>query len=222
MTDMLASRYPDAQVYGVDLAPVSEDNHKNKSNLEYVQGDIRELIGVDPRFEPGTFDYVFQRFFVCVSLGDWPKFVASIARLVKPGGWLEFQEPSMQMKSSTGEPLMDPTWWYQQYKMDATEIGTDPEIGDHLFDIFNSTPLLENVKQSVYPFAPIPSDEKPALYALEQQIPQLFAVLTQKVCGDKRGLEAAEKISNGMTEMWKKGFQPGDHFDCVAVIGQKR
>lgn len=222
MTDLLASKYPDAQVYGVDLAAVSESSHKSRSNVEYVQGDIRELIGADPRFEPGTFDYVFQRLLICVNLGDWPKYVASIARLVKPGGWLELQEPSMQLKSSTGDRLLDKMSWYQQYHKDATALGTDPEVGDHFYNIFESTPMLENVKQRVYPFNPVPSKDKPEVYALEQQIPQLFALLTQKVCGEQRGKEEAERITNEMKATWERGFQPGDHFDFFAVVGQKK
>lgn len=222
MTHLLASKYPEAQVYGVDLALVQSDSHKNIQNVEYVQGDIRELIGVDPRFETGTFDYIFQRLFIFVSLKDWSNYVATIARLLKPGGWMEFQEPSMRLRSSAEEPFGDSMWWYSKFKVDTDEMGMDVEIGDHLYDIFQSEPILENVEQSIYPFNAVPEEARPELHALQKQIPQLFALMTRKVCGEKRGEEEAEKISNDMKSTWEKGFEKGVHFNNFAVTGQRK
>lgn len=222
MTDLLGTTFAEAHVYGVDLAPVPESKHNNVENVEYVQGDIRELIGVDPRFEPGSFDYIFQRLFVCVGLNDWPKYVEQIASLAKPGGWLEFHEVSMQLRGPAEEPLAESMSWFQELKVDATEVGMDIELGDHIREIFESTPILENVEQSVYPFAPAPEEDKPRLYALQQQIPQLFAVITQKVSGSRRGKAEAERISNDMKSTWERGFEPGTHFQLVAVTGQKK
>lgn len=222
MTDLLGTTFPDAQVYGVDLAPVPESRHRNVKNVEYVQGDIRELIGVDPRFEPGNFDYIFQRFFVCVGLKDWPRYVEQVASLAKSGGWLEFHEVSMQLRGPAEEPVANSMSWFQELKADAMEVEMDLELGDHICDIFKSTPVLENVEQSVYPFAPAPEADKPRLLALQQQIPQLFAVITKKVCGAKRGEAEAERISNDMKSTWERGFEPGTHFQVVAVTGQKK
>lgn len=67
MTYLLARTYPSAQVTGVEFSAVPDGRYTKLENIEYVQADIRDLVKhdeKDPRFKPGSFDYVFERLLI--------------------------------------------------------------------------------------------------------------------------------------------------------------
>ena len=102
ITNLLALIYPEAQVIGIDIAPVPESRHEKRVNVEYIQGDIREVLGQDPRLQVGSFDYIFQRLLI-YGMTEWDKYIASIIGLLKPGGWLELHEACSQLYSEHGD-----------------------------------------------------------------------------------------------------------------------
>ena len=122
MTNLLGAAFPEATVIGIDIAPVPELRHGKRSNVEYVQGDIRELMEEDPRFKPGSFDYIFQRLLL-FGMTKWPEYVSTVAALLKPGGWLEAQEATCQMRSQTEQNISDTWWHYPRWRQSATELG---------------------------------------------------------------------------------------------------
>lgn len=67
MTVLFGSMFPDAEVYGVDLAEVSSTEAK-PDNVAFIRGDIRELIGPGIKypgiFQADSFDYVYSRAFL--------------------------------------------------------------------------------------------------------------------------------------------------------------
>jgi trans-aconitate methyltransferase len=86
VTHDIASQFPGAQVYGLDLSPVPNVREK-LNNIEYVQADFNKLTDAnspDARFRPGTFDYVFSRLLI-LGMTDWKGYVQRCAALVKPG-----------------------------------------------------------------------------------------------------------------------------------------
>jgi ubiquinone/menaquinone biosynthesis C-methylase UbiE len=86
VTHELSSKYPNAQVYGIDLTPVPSLRTKLK-NTEYIEGDVFKLAdnkNPDPRFEVASFDYIFSRFLV-MGMTEWKKYVELCASLTAPG-----------------------------------------------------------------------------------------------------------------------------------------
>jgi trans-aconitate methyltransferase len=86
VTHDIASQFPSAQVYGLDLSPVPSVREKLK-NIEYMQGNFVELTDAknpDTRFRPGSFDYVFSRLLI-MGMTDWKGYVRRCAALVRPG-----------------------------------------------------------------------------------------------------------------------------------------
>src|SRR4051812_7315858 len=72
VTHRIASTFPKAQVYGLDLSPVPNIREKLQ-NIEYVQGNFNDITGPngsDARFEKGSFDYIFARLLV-LGMTDW-------------------------------------------------------------------------------------------------------------------------------------------------------
>ena len=82
----LSARFPNAQVYGIDLTPVPIVREK-LPNTEYIEGDLLEAADSedpDPRFRPASFDYIFSRLLI-MGMTDWRKYVNTCVSLTAPG-----------------------------------------------------------------------------------------------------------------------------------------
>jgi trans-aconitate methyltransferase len=86
VTHEIASQFPNAQVYGLDLSPVPNIREK-LPNIEYVEANIVDIATPDEpdaRFKQASFDYIFSRFLV-VGMTEWEKYIAQCVALAKPG-----------------------------------------------------------------------------------------------------------------------------------------
>jgi trans-aconitate methyltransferase len=86
VTNEIATTFPRARVYGLDLSPVPNVREK-LPNIEYVQGNVMELSDSktrDPRFENGSFDLIFSRLLIA-GMTDWKGYVERCVALTKPG-----------------------------------------------------------------------------------------------------------------------------------------
>ena len=76
---MLARRFPDAQVVGVDISDVMVRAALAKRSADLTDRvDFAVVDGASLPYEPGTFDLVTQ----C----NMPPFIAEVARVLRPGG----------------------------------------------------------------------------------------------------------------------------------------
>lgn len=82
-TNEIATIYPEAKVFGIDLSPVPALRPK-LGNIEYLKGDITELAGTDERLTEESFDYVFSRFLMR-GITDWKNYIDLCISLAKPG-----------------------------------------------------------------------------------------------------------------------------------------
>ena len=98
MTVLFGSVFPDAEVYGVDLAEVPSTEAK-PDNVTIIQGDIQEPIGPDTThpeiFQADSFNYICSRA-ISWGLVDWPSYLQSVYRILAPGGMYEIQEHSQK------------------------------------------------------------------------------------------------------------------------------
>jgi SAM-dependent methyltransferase len=81
----MADAFPEARVVGIDvLAPTQPPK-----TYEFVRQDIVKGLP----FSDGEFDYVHQRLLeLALSLDTWTTVVADLARVTKPGGYVELME----------------------------------------------------------------------------------------------------------------------------------
>lgn len=92
MCHLLAQRFPEAKIYGVDPSPPAAGFHTQLENVEFIQSKYEDLLSAgDARLELGSFDYIFVRMAVCW-VQDWAAHVTSIKSLLKAGGWAELQD----------------------------------------------------------------------------------------------------------------------------------
>ncbi|KAF2015765.1 S-adenosyl-L-methionine-dependent methyltransferase [Aaosphaeria arxii CBS 175.79] len=179
LTHAMASEFPAAQIYGVDLSPVPELRPK-LPNIEYVIENIATLTdppNPDDRFKPASFDYVFSRLLI-MGLTDWKGHLQRCVSMVKPGGWVEFHDlenvvhrvpddvttPTLlaphdltlaQVKSKShpaDQYLNDPAWNVTFQKL-LRRKGLDPLIGWRLPQMFADAGLVDiKVRRYMYPW----------------------------------------------------------------------
>lgn len=81
VTHEMGSTFPDAQVFGADLSPVTQVRQK-LPNIQYVQDNIMDID--DARFEKSSFDLVFSRLLV-LGMSYWRAYIERCVSLTKPG-----------------------------------------------------------------------------------------------------------------------------------------
>jgi SAM-dependent methyltransferase len=91
----IARQFPAASVFGLDLEPprpLSSAESATSSpppNYHFVQGNVLQGL---PFFDD-TFDFTHQRMLVvAIPAQDWPRVVQELARVTRPGGWIELLE----------------------------------------------------------------------------------------------------------------------------------
>lgn len=220
---MLSKLYPEAQIIGVDIAPVPPMRHgEQPSNVTFIQGNIRDLIDTkDPLFTPGSYDYVYERLLI-LGITDWPGHISAISSLVKPGGWLECHEFTWMLYSASGDRLFDSEPFFLKIKEDAEAIGLNVEIGAELSNTFRSVDGFGEIKEAVYECSPRPRPERPELDGLERQILGLFQLLVGKMCGPRRSPEEIAKINEQVNKMWSSGLDGSERYRMHVVFGQKK
>lgn len=223
MTVILARLFPQAEVIGVDIAPVPSNRHGPvPSNITYIQGDIRQLIASgNPNFQPASFDYVFERLLI-MAITDWPAHISAISNLVRPGGWLECHEFSWTMFSSAGEdrPFGSSTF-FNAMREDTKAIGVNIDVGEGLAGTFRSVGGLGEVREVIYECRPREQAERPELRALEGQIRGLFKFILEKICTGRRSQEEIAKLNEEVDETWESKLDGTERHRMFVVFGRK-
>lgn len=223
MTVILAKLYPQAEVIGIDIAPVPQNRHgQTPSNVTYVQGDVRELIkSKDSKFQPGSFDYIFERLLI-LGITDWPGHISAISSLLKPSGWLECHEFAWRIYAASGAPLLQDKEAFKAVEAGGKEIGLNLQIGSELADTFRSTGNFGEVKEVVYGCSPKERADRPELIGLERQILGLFQLMIRKMCGGRRSEEDIERFQREIAETWEKELDGSERYRMFVVTGQKK
>jgi trans-aconitate methyltransferase len=110
----LASKFPAAQVYGIDLSSMPEEHANRPANLEYIQGDVMKLLSGagDARLNKGNVDYSFHRLLLC-GMAKWPEYVKTVASSVCSGGWVEMHEWNWQIMED-GKNVSEEWPWQEE------------------------------------------------------------------------------------------------------------
>ncbi|KAK5005635.1 hypothetical protein LTR28_007470 [Elasticomyces elasticus] len=89
-----ADQHPSCQVLGIDLSP-GQPNFV-PPNLKFIIDDAEDLWIYDQKF-----DFIHSRM-MAGSIADFPKLITSAYENLAPGGWLEFQDYGLPVKSADG------------------------------------------------------------------------------------------------------------------------
>lgn len=223
LTLLLAQRFPDAEVVGVDIAPVPIMNN-SPPNVHFIQSDIKEFARhKDGAFNGDGFDYIFSRL-LFMGIIDWPAHIALLVSLLSHDGWIELQELDLTAFAIDGKTVVSEKWLYWSViKEDLNATGLDMDAGRHLRGYLSQNPQLHNITQVMYrsPMAQHPEVPEGAAmveYVRRSMIP-MFAELLQKVSGPKRGKEETRAIMTDLKET-TADIAEGTHVRFFVVFAQ--
>ncbi|KAI9665671.1 MAG: hypothetical protein M1821_003605 [Bathelium mastoideum] len=147
VTTDIARAYPSAKVFGVDISLQTASSEK-PPNVEYIEGNIFQLVEHDERFKPGSFDFVFHRLLIC-GITNWQRYMNAVAPLLKPGAFCEFHDYEWQHYSECDEPIWSDWKMMKAYKAVAKQKGYDLHIGSTIADYARASGLTI-IKQRMY------------------------------------------------------------------------
>ena len=111
----LAATFPNARVVGVDLVPSAVDEAQvlgqgldiRPPNYSFTTGNV--LQGLP--FPDSAFDFVHQRLLITAIPKDrWPDVIHELARVTRPGGWVELAECGVPERGGPGYMGMWGSW----------------------------------------------------------------------------------------------------------------
>jgi ubiquinone/menaquinone biosynthesis C-methylase UbiE len=122
----VAKSLPTSRVVGLDRGSLRAFPYHDPSNFLMVIGDFLE--GPLP-FAEMSFDYVHQRFLSpLVPTSRWPRLIADLARVARPGGWIEVVEYGSAYANAGPNTQQMLDWW----KKTTTKQGGDLTLRQHL------------------------------------------------------------------------------------------
>jgi SAM-dependent methyltransferase len=99
----MCEEFPRATVIGIDLV---SSKPGPPPGYRFVKGNV--LQGVP--FAAGSFDFVHQRLLISgIPVRSWPQLVDDLARVTRPGGWVELDEgaPGMEPEGPATQRLFE-------------------------------------------------------------------------------------------------------------------
>ena len=166
--------FPSAQIYGVDLSPVP--TRCKPRNVDFVEGDIRQLVGTGECFSAGSTDYVFSRLLI-LGMTDWQGYLNDVASLLQSGGWAEMQEYDLDWYLHGS--LCSTSWsWLSAIRKQAAHKGWDYSCGSNIKTYMERAGLVD-VQQTVYrvPMGPWLATETPETRRIGEHAAKEYGML---------------------------------------------
>lgn len=135
MTVLLANHFPNATVYGVDLSPVpeaikAEARHSGR-RVEFIQGNIDNLIDQHLALGSGTVDFILHRFLAAALPSYLDYLRETVFPLLRPGGQVEMRDVTgaqfyhSDLKVAGSATCVSRDWyWFSGYKEAMQRRGT--------------------------------------------------------------------------------------------------
>ena len=171
-TDLLprefADKYPSAEVIGTDLSPIQPQWVPTNCRFELHDAQTRW------HYPDNYFDFVHVR---CLmgSIKDWPALYSEIFRCLKPGGWFEHLDYSIDIASDDGSIRPGSAWdgWGKFFQDAGEKMGqTYRIIEDGRFVQWQRDTGFQNIDSHYFklPFGGWPADRKWKQVGLYNQV----------------------------------------------------
>lgn len=141
-----ALEWPGANVIGLDIVPPPIDEGASRQdirpqNYAFVPGNVLERLP----FPDASFDYVHQRMLVgAIPRDRWPEVVRELARVTRPGGWIELVEAGSAVGGGPALEALN-TWGITA----AAKRGIDIAMGARIAELLYQTGLASVQQREV-------------------------------------------------------------------------
>jgi ubiquinone/menaquinone biosynthesis C-methylase UbiE len=131
ITRRLAAMYPQAELLGIDILEATLDRARAGGDaagrIRYAVGDAFALDSADAAFDLVVCRHMSQ------AVPDFPRVLAEIARVLRPGGWLHLlSEDYGMLHFPATDPAFDPDrFWNANAIAFLRGIGCDGRVGRH-------------------------------------------------------------------------------------------
>ena len=131
----MAQFFPQANVIGVDVVQPTVDEQSDRTgyelrpeNYSYVTGSVLDGLPFGDR----TFEYVHQRLlFLAIPADRWPAVARELARVTRPGGWVELVESGLLTNAGPETERLE-GWGNALGRGRNVDMRVTPEIGQFL------------------------------------------------------------------------------------------
>lgn len=217
----LGNRYPSAQIYGVDLSQVPLAI--TPSNVEYIVGDVRQLLKHDERFAHGSADFVFSRLLV-LGMTNWPDYVRDMASLVRAGGWVEIQDISLHVYLN-GSRCSDDWEWWEAICRAAQQKKWDLDCGRNVKYYMQQAGLVDiSVKEYKIPFGTWQARQRPETKRIGGHAAREYGVTYYHAIPKMlQGMGYSEEKIEGFRKACIEdlGSQEGKYFRFFVTLGRR-
>lgn len=130
ITRRLAQRYPQAQLFGVDildanLARARRDTVDGSDRISYQPGDAYALTFPDAHFDLVVCRHMSQ------AVPEFPRVLKELGRVLKPGGWLHLLTEDYGMLHMATPGFDSDLFWNQHALTYLRRMNCDAHIGRH-------------------------------------------------------------------------------------------
>lgn len=140
----MAALFPHSNVLGMDITPPSTESAPGAGvpdNYAFTPGNILEGL----KFADSSFDYVHMRLLLfAIPEARWPDVVRELARVTRPGGWIELVETGPQQR---GGPAMDQiVEWITQA---SVKRGINPMLGPNIGAFLSASGMTNVIARAI-------------------------------------------------------------------------
>ena len=227
VSTQLGRDYPTAQVYGIDLSPVPK-LHEKPPNVEYIKGDIHRLDTLDPRIPLGSVDLTFGRLLVC-GITDWPACIATMTRMLKPGGFVELQDLNNRLFDSEGRRVDQDYEWMRVIRDSLAARGLDPDPGINTQKRMEFAGLVDVRKwEYKWTVGPWLADREPKTkrfgeFEGREMVKPLAMLLDELPVQGEYSVDRIERLKAEMRNdmQWRSEGEEGIYFTFTVTVGRK-
>ena len=226
VTRDIASRFPNATVYGIDISPVPPFS-ATPPNVKYIQNDIKKLAkSNDEPIKEGTIDYIYQRLLVC-GMTEWPEYIRQMTTLLKPGGWIEVHDYAELWYKLDSSAEIGQDWrWQQAMRRGARQLGLDLDVGLNARKYMEDAGLVDiHVEKYLVPYGTWMVKDRPETAKIgEHQATGMGPVFSNSILpGVTRKLGLGNEELEGLKEECRRTLraEEGKYWWFYATWGRK-
>lgn len=177
-TLQIASIFPTAKVYGVDLSAVPEAVMKMApTNVAWAVGNVLDVdynkladdVMSREVFTPGALDYIFGRM-LFLGIDDWSRYFSTAYHSLRSGGVIEHQDLDWAFfRAGSSKCLSDDWEWHQAVTSGARKAGLSTHAGSDAATRMKDAGL-EIMSVQTFEFSFVPTSKTPNSQAMGRYV----------------------------------------------------